>query len=627
MAEAPPPPRRSANELKDKGNEAFRNKRFGEAISLYTRALSAGGERHVLLANRAAAWLASGDAPHALKDAQESVQANGGFPQGHARVGAALMALGRAPEAVKAFRKALELDPSSETIKTNLKVARAAAKAAAEPVKEEAPPLKDEPSETATDTEALKEMGNVAFKEGDAHRAVVLYSRALAAPGGGGNHLVLSNRAAAYTQIGTREALMAAIADATRCAALRPDFAKAHLRKARALLALGRAVDAQSAARAGLRLEPMNPQLREALTEADLGVGGSGVTVAESWRASKEAALLVAGEREASRQEAERGVSVSKEDEEALAELEALLSSRGKRGRDDDDDDDNSDDDDEKEEIGPDGEVIRRAVLALGWEDAEPTAEERAEAVAEAETWEGGEPSSQLDRLLGKHAKWRNLNPFWVLDIGENVDIATARGRFRKLSALVHPDKHPARLEDARTAFEFVKKAMESLEEPEGIVVARRLVREGRRAAEKHIRRLERQRVMAGEPSAKRAKTESAVGPDERRELLDREILKVFAAEAYRARMRQESQLREVAEDAREVDEERAAMSREASQDTQWGTEREKRIDSWRSFQSKGGNSGVKRNAAQAFGGKAVAAAAASASSSDAAQQFRNTWR
>jgi len=48
-----------AEGLKAKGNDAFREKRFDEAVECYTKAISAGGlMNHVLFSNRCACFVA-----------------------------------------------------------------------------------------------------------------------------------------------------------------------------------------------------------------------------------------------------------------------------------------------------------------------------------------------------------------------------------------------------------------------------------------------------------------------------------------------------------------------------------------------------------------------------------------
>ena len=71
---------------------------------------------------------------------------------------------------------------------------------------------------------------------------------------------VISNRSAAYCD--TRDYL-SALADAETVIAIRRNWSKGHLRKAKALLGLGRLRDAADAVRLGLDFEPTSTVCRE----------------------------------------------------------------------------------------------------------------------------------------------------------------------------------------------------------------------------------------------------------------------------------------------------------------------------------------------------------------------------
>ncbi|NWH64489.1 STIP1 protein, partial [Geococcyx californianus] len=106
----------------------------------------------------------------------------------------------------------------------------------------------------------LKERGNRALAEGDVAAALRHYSAAIALDGR--NHVLYSNRSAAYARAGdyTR-----ALADACRTVELRPDWAKGYSRKAAALEFLQRLEEAKATYEEGLRREPGNAQLQEGL--------------------------------------------------------------------------------------------------------------------------------------------------------------------------------------------------------------------------------------------------------------------------------------------------------------------------------------------------------------------------
>uniref|UniRef100_A0A1I8AV45 J domain-containing protein n=1 Tax=Steinernema glaseri TaxID=37863 RepID=A0A1I8AV45_9BILA len=73
----------------------------------------------------------------------------------------------------------------------------------------------------------------------------------------------------------------------------------------------------------------------------------------------------------------------------------------------------------------------------------------------------------QLDRLLKPGSTYLNLNPFEVLQIDPETDLATARKKYKQLSLLIHPDRNAAEIERAQKAFDVIKKAMEQLEDPD----------------------------------------------------------------------------------------------------------------------------------------------------------------
>ena len=67
-----------------------------------------------------------------------------------------------------------------------------------------------------------------------------------------------------------------------------------------------------------------------------------------------------------------------------------------------------------------------------------------------------GTAEEQADRLLQPNYQWKNLNPFYVLQLGIDATEEDIKQRYRKLSTRVHPDKLRGR-ENAREAFEEVR--------------------------------------------------------------------------------------------------------------------------------------------------------------------------
>uniref|UniRef100_A0A7S1ZNL9 J domain-containing protein n=2 Tax=Ditylum brightwellii TaxID=49249 RepID=A0A7S1ZNL9_9STRA len=76
-----------------------------------------------------------------------------------------------------------------------------------------------------------------------------------------------------------------------------------------------------------------------------------------------------------------------------------------------------------------------------------------------------GTPLSQINRLLSPNYEWKNLNPFYVLDIPHTAPLDIISRRYKALSLLIHPDKCSE--QRAKEAFEQVRIAMILLKEEE----------------------------------------------------------------------------------------------------------------------------------------------------------------
>lgn len=61
--------------------------------------------------------------------------------------------------------------------------------------------------------------------------------------------------------------------------------------------------------------------------------------------------------------------------------------------------------------------------------------------------------SEQIERLTKPGAKYRNLNPFEVLQLDPGAEPNVIKKQYRKLSILCHPDKNPNQRELAEQAF------------------------------------------------------------------------------------------------------------------------------------------------------------------------------
>ena len=100
---------------------------------------------------------------------------------------------------------------------------------------------------TASDFETLKAQGNAYLKNKETYKAIDSYSQAAAISPD--NHIIFSNRSAAYLVQGSVEA---ALADAETCLRIAPEWPKAYHRKAAALEVSGRLEDARDTCLLGI---------------------------------------------------------------------------------------------------------------------------------------------------------------------------------------------------------------------------------------------------------------------------------------------------------------------------------------------------------------------------------------
>ena len=194
-----------------------------------------------------------------------------------------------------------------------------------------------------------------------------------------------------------------------------------------------------------------------------------------------------------------------------------------------------------------------------------------------------GTSASQIDRLITTNYEWKNLNPFYVLDIPHTIDDESIiSARYRALSLLVHPDKNTQDGVRAKAAFEQVKKAMEQINDENKRKHLSQLVEQGHKQGKRDWE----EELSKRPPNTTFTDAERKQGLKAAQSLA---TMKIFASiEAKRRDVERRKRKFEQRERAQE-DEEKAKEKNERDHDKAWReTARvERRVGNWRDFQKK----------------------------------------
>ncbi|RNF17791.1 putative small glutamine-rich tetratricopeptide repeat protein [Trypanosoma conorhini] len=114
---------KSAEEIKNKGNELMGMSKYKEAIAYYTKAIEMEPKNHVFFANRAAAHTHLKDYNSAIIDCEHAIALSPDYSKAYSRLGTALFYQEKYVRAVDAFSRACELDPANDRYKEDLKQA------------------------------------------------------------------------------------------------------------------------------------------------------------------------------------------------------------------------------------------------------------------------------------------------------------------------------------------------------------------------------------------------------------------------------------------------------------------------------------------------------------------------
>lgn len=119
---------KSADELKQLGNEAFSRKDFDEAISFYSEAIKINPKNHVLFSNRSACYAGKKEWTAAAEDAKVCIKIDPTFIKGYYRLANAQIELEELDAAHSTIKQGLNVDQNNvqllrqlQAVKTNKK--------------------------------------------------------------------------------------------------------------------------------------------------------------------------------------------------------------------------------------------------------------------------------------------------------------------------------------------------------------------------------------------------------------------------------------------------------------------------------------------------------------------------
>ncbi|KAF9605980.1 hypothetical protein IFM89_021306 [Coptis chinensis] len=110
-------------EMKSKGEEAFRKKDYSSAIFWYTKAINEDPSNAIVLSNRSLCWARMKEGKRALSDAMACITLKPDWPKAYYRAGAAYTILEKFDQAADVFLEGLKLAPENEDLRNALQEA------------------------------------------------------------------------------------------------------------------------------------------------------------------------------------------------------------------------------------------------------------------------------------------------------------------------------------------------------------------------------------------------------------------------------------------------------------------------------------------------------------------------
>ena len=351
-----------------------------------------------------------------------------------------------------------------------------------------------------------KAIGDAAFRSGNFQEAITGYSNALELDPT--NYVLLSNRSAAHLKAANKSK---SLQDAKACVDANPNFTKGYSRLAAAQQSLGRWNDAKESYEKLLSLEPDNAVAKKGLEDCKAKSKG---------------------------QEEEEEAAAKKKQEKPVASTEDDLL------------DDFFDD-----------------VETEAAKKPEPQEEEGPKVISN-EKKDLGTAAEQIERLLAPNHQWRNINPFYVLDMSHESTEDDVSRRYKALSLLLHPDKCRT-LDRASEAYDEVQRAKAMMNNEDKARHVRGLVEQGMKLG-KHVWKEKGKK----EPLA---------------EVQSKEVQRIFAQIELKRREVEKNERKHEQRERKQEEEELQKGRDERKFDKNWREETrvDKRIGNWRDFQQK----------------------------------------
>jgi DnaJ homolog subfamily C member 8 len=355
--------------------------------------------------------------------------------------------------------------------------------------------------------DAHKALGDDAFRAAQYPDAIRHYTTALCLDPT--NHVLLSNRSAARLHQGESSK---AFHDATACVKAAPaEFTKGYSRLGAALQALKRWKPAKEAYQHVLNVDPNNAAAKQGLQDCNNRLKEQEPTPTQS-------------------------TPIPKTEEKDLL-------------------------DDFFDEV----ETTTTITTETTNSDSTTTPTTTTPSLLQIQTKHVGTASSQIDRLMAPNFKWRNLNPFTVLDIPPTATTDDISRRYKALSLLLHPDKCAA-VPFAQEAYDQVQRSKQQLDDEDKRRHVCALMEEGRKMG---AALFQRDKSMTLE------------------EFQTRETHRIFAQVEMK---RTEVEKRERNYERRERDHEESELQKEKKErafDKSWRQEDRvgKRVGNWRDFE------------------------------------------